>query len=121
MKIKKGLSVNEFTKLVGHHSEGNIRVFRERLRINGVIQDNQLLNENFIPMWNEICKLHDQGVPWVKAMDQIINNHTNIEKVQEVIIPTQPEIFPANHDQKLDEIISILRQILKKLDTEKLA
>lgn len=104
--MKKMLSVKEFTTLVGHHSENNIKEFRKRLRFYNVIENNQPLNESLVPVWEDICKVHEDGAFWVPAMDQVISSLNNHEA---------PETHPLNDNQKVDEVISLLKEILLEL------
>ena len=120
MELKKKLSVKKFAKLVGHHSEGNIRVFRERLRLKGIIKNNEPLTEDLVPVWKEIFLAHEQqGVSWTEAMDHVID-HSEYSVDQAKPQPAQ-EIATPNNDQKMDEVISLLNEILKELKKEKVS
>lgn len=113
MSLKTKLSVKEFTSLVGHHSEGNIRVFRERLRLHNVIKNNEPLTEDLVAVWEEICKVHEKGYPWVEAMDHVINQHN---KQTNEISDTGTRITEStNNGEKLDEVIYLLKEILGEL------
>ena len=112
--MKKTLSVKEFAKLVNHHSENNIKEFRKRLRFYNVIENNQRLNEELVPVWEDICKVHENGVFWVPAMDQVIANlklsNLNINTDFEEVKTNQ-----LNDHPKIDVVISLLQEILVEL------
>ena len=105
--MKKALSVKEFQELVNHHSDNNIKQFRKRLRFYNIIENNQPLNTDLVSVWEEICKVHETGVFWVPAMDQVICNlDTDIEEVK----TKQP-----NEYQKIDTVIYLLQEVLAEL------
>jgi hypothetical protein len=105
--MTKTLTVKEFTELVDHHSESNIKEFRKRLRSFNVIENNQSLNEIFVPVWEEICKIKETGVFWALAMDQVIKN---INANSEASNSNQ-----SNENEKIDVVISLLQDILVEL------
>ncbi|AGK54129.1 hypothetical protein [Bacillus sp. 1NLA3E] len=118
MVLKKKLSVKKFAKLVGHHSEGNIRVFRERLRLKGIIKNNEPLTEDLVPVWKEIFTAHEQqGVSWTEAMDHVID-HSEYSVDQSKPQPSE-EVITSKNDEKMDEIITLLNEILVELRKEK--
>jgi hypothetical protein len=105
--MKKTLSVKEFTNLVDHHSISNIKEFRKRLRSFNVIENNQPLNGDLVPVWEEICKVHENGVFWGPSMDQVISN------IKPEVEETKPN--QSNEHQKIDSVISLLQEILVEL------
>jgi hypothetical protein len=107
IRMTKTLTVKEFTELVNHHSESNIKEFRKRLRAFNVIENNQTLNEDFVPVWEEICKIKETGVFWALAMDQVIKNIS--------VNSEEPNINHSFENEKIDVVISLLEEVLMEL------
>jgi hypothetical protein len=82
------------------------------LRSFNVIENNQPLNGDLVSVWEEICKVHENGVFWGPAMDQVIGS----------LIPEIEEIksIQLNENQKIDSVISLLQEILVEIRNNEL-
>ncbi|RHW38217.1 hypothetical protein D1B33_04835 [Lysinibacillus yapensis] len=116
MKIQKTYSAEEFADKVGE-KVGNIRLFRKYARKFGLIDNHEVLTEDFLPAWDIAQKLHYQkGVKWENAIKHGLSEEFGIPENESTF---ETEIVGANIiEHKLDEIIEYLKRITIALENK---
>lgn len=114
MNIQKTYSAEEFANEV-NEKVANIRAFRTFAREFGLIQNHELLTEDFLPAWKIAAKLHyEKGVKWEYSMKY------GLGEVFEIAIKDlnigEPEVASSGIEEKLDQVIFYLKKIAISLE-----
>lgn len=113
MKIQKTYSAEEFANEVGE-KVANIRAFRTFAREFGLIQNHELLTEDFVPAWEIAAKLHyEKGVKWEFAMKYGLSN---VFGITEELNTIKSEVSNSSIEEKLDQVIFYLKKIAVTLE-----
>lgn len=113
MKIQKTYSAEDFANEVDE-KVANIRAFRTFARELGLLQNHELLTEDFLPAWGIASNLHyEKGVKWENAMK------FGLDEVFEISAKELNKLEPEaanNIEEKLDQVIFYLKKITNALE-----
>lgn len=112
-QIQKTYSAEEFANQV-NEKVANIRAFRTFSREFGLIQNHELLTENFLPAWDIAQKLHyENGVKWENAMKHGL---AKVFQLPDMNMSEDEPVSASGIEEKLDEVIAYLKRIAIALE-----
>lgn len=116
MKVQKTYSAEDFANEVDE-KVANIRAFRTFAREFGLIQNHELLTEDFLPAWRIASDLHyEKGVKWENAMKFGLNEVFDVLPKESNILEDEAQ---NRIEEKLDQVISYLKKISDVLEGRK--